>query len=178
MLVPFSFSALLALYVLPNLVSARTGPARVWSHGVTKRATLFAPLSYSAGQISDGVAGNASAEAQAVCTQPFADIDLSTVSQTDMDNLETFREAAETAETAQFDPQIDAASGTAADSLQVGKIKNKVLKLTCEVQQLQSKQAQGSDVTSDLATEQKKLDTNIKTDQASAGQASTGVVSA
>jgi hypothetical protein len=44
------------------------------------------------------------------------------------------REAAESAETDEFDPQIDAATGTLADELQVGKIKNKVLKLTGEVQ--------------------------------------------
>ena len=44
------------------------------------------------------------------------------------------REAAETAETAQFDPAIDAASGAEATALQNGKIQNKVLKLTGEVQ--------------------------------------------
>jgi hypothetical protein len=44
------------------------------------------------------------------------------------------REAAEDAETSQFNPQIDAASGDAKKALQVGKIKNKVLKLAGEVQ--------------------------------------------
>ena len=46
------------------------------------------------------------------------------------------REAAEDAETAQFNPAIAAESGAEADALQVGKIKNKVLKLTGEVQVL------------------------------------------
>ena len=44
------------------------------------------------------------------------------------------REAAESAETDDFDPQIDAATGATADALSVGKTKNKVLKLTAEVQ--------------------------------------------
>lgn len=55
---------------------------------------------------SDGVAGNAAAQAQAVCTTPFAGVNLATVSQTDLNNLEAFREAAESAETVQFVPQV------------------------------------------------------------------------
>lgn len=63
------------------------------------------------------------------------------------------RQAAEAAETDEFNPAIDAASGAAADALQNGKIKNKVLKLTGEVQVLKIKlaqaQASGAD-TSDI----------------------------
>lgn len=55
---------------------------------------------------SDGVAGNAASQAQAVCTTPFAGVNLATVSQTDLNNLEAFREAAESAETVQFVPQV------------------------------------------------------------------------
>ncbi len=55
------------------------------------------------------------------------------------DDIETMRQAAEAAETDDFNPAIDAASGDAADALQVGKIKNKVLKLTGEVQVLNIK---------------------------------------
>lgn len=44
--------------------------------------------------------------------------------------------AAVDAEDADFNPAIDAASGAAADALNVGKTKNKVLKLTGEVQTL------------------------------------------
>ena len=70
---------------------------------------------------------------------PFANVDLTTVSSDVLEAMNNMREAAESAETDQFDPQIDAASGAAADALQVGKIKNKVLKLTGEVQVLNIK---------------------------------------
>ncbi len=75
--------------------------------------------------------------------------------------MNTMREAAEDAETSLFNPAIAAASGAAADALQNGKIANKVLKLTGEVQVLNIKiakaQASGADTAdleSDLATEQ------------------------
>ncbi|KAJ7481906.1 hypothetical protein FB451DRAFT_1030195, partial [Mycena latifolia] len=141
----------------------------------------FALQDYSAFQISDGVAGNAEAEANAVFVDPFPS-DLSTVDATSLANLNTMREAAESAETDLFNPQIAAASGDAAAALQVGKIKNKVLKLTGEVQGIKIKIAQataaGEDTTSlesDLAEEQTKLSNNIATDVKSAGDASQGV---
>ncbi|EIM83059.1 uncharacterized protein STEHIDRAFT_124365 [Stereum hirsutum FP-91666 SS1] len=125
----------------------------------------FALQDYADFQISDGVAGTAEAEANAVFVDPFAGVDLATVDSTSLDNLQTMREAAESAETDDFNPQIDAASGDAADALQVGKIKNKVLKLTGEVQGLNIKIAQAqangddtSDLESDLAAEQEKVD--------------------
>jgi hypothetical protein len=131
--------------------------------------------SYADFQISDGVGGQAKEQADAVFTSewylthgsrpflkhncyaaPFAGLDLATVDSATLDAINTMREAAESAETDQFDPQIDAASGAEgeqmffslrsandlmsvamvplADALQVGKIKNKVLKLTAEVQ--------------------------------------------
>lgn len=112
------------------------------------------------------------------------------------------REAAESAETDQFDPQISAASGAAADALQVGKIKNKVLKLTGEVQvlnikvraffdfcfeggtltdfqqiaQAKAKGSDTSDLESQLNDEQTKLNTDVSTDKSNAGKASQGVV--
>ncbi|KAM0752882.1 hypothetical protein T439DRAFT_354356 [Meredithblackwellia eburnea MCA 4105] len=131
---------------------------------------VFAPLSFADGQISDGIAGNAQARAQAVCVDPFSNTSLADVSAEDLDNLQTFREAAETAETDLFNPAIDAASGAAKTALSNGKIANKVLKLTCEVQALKIKGAQGQDVGSDIAAEQSKLDKNISTDKAAAGQ--------
>ncbi|KAJ6597535.1 hypothetical protein DFH09DRAFT_1071545 [Mycena vulgaris] len=141
----------------------------------------FALLDYSQFQISSGVAGTAEAEANAVFVTPFP-ADLTTVDATSLDNLGTMREAAESAETDLFNPQIAAASGAAADALQVGKIKNKVLKLTGEVQQIKIRIAQaavaGEDTSSletDLATEQTKLATNIATDVKSAGAASQAV---
>ena len=68
---------------------------------------------------------------------PFAGVNLATVDSATLDAVQTMREAAESAETDQFNPAIDAASGAAATALQNGKIKNKVLKLTGEVQALQ-----------------------------------------
>ncbi|KAJ7677592.1 hypothetical protein B0H17DRAFT_1206874 [Mycena rosella] len=148
----------------------------------SKRAAFsFALQSYDQFQISDGVAGTAEAEANAVFVDPFP-ADLTTVDATSLANLGTMREAAESAETDSFDPQIAAASGADAAALQVGKIKNKVLKLTGEVQQIKIKIAQataaGQDTSSletDLATEQTKLTTNIATDVKSAGATSKGV---
>jgi hypothetical protein len=87
-------------------------------------------FSYADFQISDGKGGTAEQEANAVFVDPFKGVDLATVSSTDLDNVQTMREAAEAAETDDFNPQIDAATGAAADALNVGKIKNKVLKLT------------------------------------------------
>ncbi|KAJ6605073.1 hypothetical protein B0H10DRAFT_1922793, partial [Mycena sp. CBHHK59/15] len=146
------------------------------------RAFSFALQSYDQFQISDGVAGNAQAEANAVFVDPFP-ADLTTVDATSLANLGTMREAAEDAETSEFNPQIAAASGATAAALQVGKIKNKVLKLTGEVQQIKIKIAQaaaaGDDTSSleaDLATEQTKLTTNIALDVKSNGAASQSVV--
>lgn len=106
------------------------------SSEITRRATLFIPLDYTDGQISyvlfssilssitshaplfsfdleltcldysDGTAGSAQEEADAVCRAPFANVDLSTVSQEDLKNLATFRSAAESAETELFNPQV------------------------------------------------------------------------
>ncbi|KAH9932508.1 uncharacterized protein B0H18DRAFT_1135084 [Fomitopsis serialis] len=138
--------------------------------------------SYADFQISDGTGGDAEAQANAVFVDPFAGIDLSTVDAATVSTMTTMRKAAESAETDDFNPQIDAASGDAADALQVGKIKNKVLKLTGEVQVLNIKIAQAqatgddtSDLESQLADEQTKLTTNIATDTDNAGKTSQGV---
>lgn len=72
-------------------------------------------------------------------TDPFNNTDLTTISSDTLDAMNNMREAAESAETDDFDPQIDAASGATADALSVGKTKNKVLKLTAEVQVLNIK---------------------------------------
>ena len=118
-------------------------------------------LSYADFQISDGVAGNAQAEANAVFVDPLAGLDLASLPDSVAKNVETMRKAAEAAETDDFNPAIDAASGDAADALEAGKIKNKVLKLTGEVQALKIKlakaQAAGddtSDVEDKIAEEQ------------------------
>ncbi|KAF8311767.1 hypothetical protein DL93DRAFT_2060656, partial [Clavulina sp. PMI_390] len=130
---------------------------------------------YDTFQISDGTAGNAQAQANAILT-PFSGRDLSTVSSAELTALQNMREAAETAETAQFNPAIAAASGAAKTALQNGKIKNKVLKLTLEVQGLQIQAAQGKNTASQITAETTKLNNNIALDTKAAGQASKGVV--
>ncbi|KAI0636281.1 hypothetical protein C8Q77DRAFT_1072055 [Trametes polyzona] len=142
----------------------------------------FAVQDYAAFQISDGTAGNAEAQANAVFVDPFAGVDLATLDDSVAKNMETMRKAAEAAETDKFNPAIKAASGADADALQAGKIKNKVLKLTGEVQVLKIKlakaQASGDDtssIESKIAEEQKKLSTNIATDKKNAGKPSKGV---
>jgi hypothetical protein len=107
-----------------------------WKSHITLygHAHVKALSSYSQFQISDGVGGDAQAQANAVFVDPFANTDLTTVSSDVLEAMNNMREAAESAETDDFDPQIAAASGATADALQVGKIKNKVLKLTGEVQ--------------------------------------------
>lgn len=162
--------------VFAGYVSAAPVPGR----SVFRRA--FAAQDYASFQISDGVAGNAQAEANAVFVDPFNGVDLATVG-ADAATVESMRKLAEAAETDQFNPAIAAATGADATALQNGKIKNKVLKLTGETQAIKIKlavaQAAGddtSDLETKLATEQKKLDTNIATDKKNAGAASKGVV--
>ncbi|CAK5274945.1 unnamed protein product [Mycena citricolor] len=160
---------------------AATGATLAATGGSAAGTFDFAVQQYSSFQISDGKAGTAQAQADAIFVAPFP-ADLTTVSASALANLNTMRLAAEAAETGKFNPQIAAASGAAATALQNGKIKNKVLKLTAEVQGLKIKlaqaQAKGSSTSSiqtSLATEQKKLSNNIALDTKAAGQASKGV---
>ncbi|KAJ7165377.1 hypothetical protein C8R46DRAFT_1074697 [Mycena filopes] len=146
-----------------------------------RAAGALALQDYADFQISDGVGGNALAEANAVFVTPLG-TDLTAVDATSLDNLGTMREAAESAETDEFNPQIEAASGAAADALSVGKTKNKVLKLVGETQQIKVKIAQaaaaGKSTTAleaSLATETTKLNTNIALDVKNKGKASQGV---
>ncbi|KAL1718780.1 hypothetical protein EV715DRAFT_252306 [Schizophyllum commune] len=160
--------------------SAAKASSTASSSSSSAAAGSFQLLDYADFQISDGVAGDAEAEANAVFVDPFDGVDLASVDETTLDNIQTMREAAEDAETEKFNSAIEAASGDEADALQVGKIKNKVLKLTGEVQALKIKIAQAGGDTADLedklAEEQKKLDTNIATDKKSAGATSQSVV--
>ncbi|PCH35962.1 hypothetical protein WOLCODRAFT_140140 [Wolfiporia cocos MD-104 SS10] len=183
--ITFAFPAFVALAaVLSAPVSFDNGVHTLtkYSTGTTFVAESFKAQSYNDFQISDGVAGDAQSEANAVFVDPFDGVDLSTVDSNTVQTMNTMREAAESAETDEFDPQIEAASGSEATELQNGKIKNKVLKLTGEVQVLNIKIAQAqakgedtSDLESDLADEQAKLETNIATDVKNAGQVSKGV---
>ncbi|ORY66279.1 uncharacterized protein BCR38DRAFT_483920 [Pseudomassariella vexata] len=136
-----------------------------------KRALTFRP--YSEFQVSDGVAGNALEEVQAKF--PIDTSDLANVSDADLAIIQAARETAESAETDAFNSAVESASGDAADALQNGKIKNKVLKLFLETTALQIKQAQGEDNQDKIDEEQKKLDTNIATDKKNAGATSQSV---
>lgn len=164
-----------------------------------KRAAVLTKRAYADFQVSGGVAGNALAEVQAKFPVSFPlsfstgptlstrqtdtayqidETNLAGVAAADVAILKAARTTAENAETETggFNDAIAAASGTAADALTVGKIKNKVLKLKLEVLNLQIDQAQnGGDNTAKIATEQKKLDTNIATDKKSAGKTSQSV---
>lgn len=74
-----------------------------------------------------------------------------------------------------FNPAIAAATGAEKAALEAGKTKNKVLKLMATKLELEIEAAQGKDTSAKLAAELKKLNNNIATDAARAGQASTAV---
>ncbi|KAF9059781.1 hypothetical protein BDP27DRAFT_1371143 [Rhodocollybia butyracea] len=192
-------------FFLAGIASAAPIPAKVGLIARANATTTFTEEPYSEFQISDGVGGTAVDQANAVFVgkshvgqchfffakcflEPFANVDLTTISADTLDAINSMRLAAESAETDEFDPQIDAASGaTGTDfqcsaALQVGKIKNKVLKLTAEIEDINIKiaqaQASGADTSSlesDLSSEQTKLNSNIALDQANAGKMSQGV---
>lgn len=90
-----------------------------------KRALTF--RTYNDMSISEGIAGNAEAEAAAVWAEGLDLSDLTAISADDLAILKVERENAEDAETEAFNPAIDTASGAIADSLQCGKIKYKFL---------------------------------------------------
>ncbi|KAI3322934.1 small secreted protein [Xylariaceae sp. AK1471] len=138
------------------------------------QAGVFTQETYNDISISGGTAGNAANEALAV----FSALDtnnLAGVAKEDLDFLNSVNQICNDAEDEAFNPAIDAASGDAADALQRGKIKNKVLKLTASVLKLQAQVAQGEDVSDDLDTEQTKLNNNIKQDEDEAGNTSTAL---
>ncbi|OLN86841.1 hypothetical protein CCHL11_04597 [Colletotrichum chlorophyti] len=136
-----------------------------------RQANVFSTQTFNDLSISGGTAGNAKQEAlDKLAGLPT---DLSTVSKADLDFLNSVNQIANKAEKEAYNPAIEAATGEEADALQRAKIKNKVLKLTATMLKLQAQQAQGEDVAEKMATEQKKLDNNIKQDEAEAGKAST-----
>jgi hypothetical protein len=106
---------------------------------------------------------------------------LASVSASDLDIISKAAQVSEDAEVEAggFNDAIAAAGGTnsaAGASLQIGKIKNKVLKLQTDVLRLQIKQAQGDDtVAAQLAQQQTKLATNVALDVKAAGQKSTSI---
>ncbi|EAQ93329.1 hypothetical protein CHGG_01564 [Chaetomium globosum CBS 148.51] len=128
---------------------------------------------YADFQVSSGVAGDALAEVNAKF--PIDQSDFASVDAEDLAIIKAARETAEAAETQAggFNEAIEAAGGKntpEGQALQAGKIKNKVLKLQLQVLALQIEAAQGKDTAEKLAKQQKKLDKNVKEDEAAAGQ--------
>ncbi|OTB19129.1 hypothetical protein K445DRAFT_8191 [Daldinia sp. EC12] len=146
--------------------------ALVAAYAAFAQAGVFTKQNYDDISISGGVAGNAEQEALAV----FSALDmnnLATADKDDIDFLKSVNSICNDAEDEAFNPAIDDADGEEADALQRGKIKNKVLKLEATMIRLMIEQAQGKDVSADIAKEQKKLNNNIKQDEDEAGKPST-----
>ncbi|KAF2137995.1 uncharacterized protein K452DRAFT_361480 [Aplosporella prunicola CBS 121167] len=145
----------------------------------TKRA-LQSGMKYADFQISDGKAGDALNEA--LQKFPIDMNNLASVSDSDHEIIKNAREIAESAEADEggFNDAIDQAGedSSEGEALQVGKIKNKVLKLALESMDLMIKQAQGDDdgdVQEKLDKEMKKLKTNVQEDQDSKGKTSKAI---
>lgn len=168
----------------PLSTSSTPAPAAPAAEPVARRQSAFdfPELPYSQFQISSTPGGIAAQEAAAQFLTPFNGVDLATVPAAVEAALANMREAAEAAELDLFNPQIDAASGAEAAALEVGKVKNKVLKHTIFLQlfniRLAKAQAEGKDtskIQTDIADRQKKLATNTALDQANRGKASKSV---
>ncbi|KAJ2894065.1 uncharacterized protein MKZ38_007960 [Zalerion maritima] len=195
------FSKLAVISLAASVIALPSGNGI--SHQQIKKRALEVQ-DYADFQISDGVAGNALDEVAEkfpvsracprcgsqhpnlltfrVSPPPPGQIDesdLANVSQDDLDILKAARETAEAAEVdaGGFNDAIDAAGEDTdeGEALQVGKIKNKVLKLKLEVLALQVEQAQGEDNQDKIDEEQTKLDANVATDEDSAGATSQSV---
>lgn len=160
------FSTLTLLFALTATTLSAPTPA----HSVKRALTA---KSYNDFSVSSGVAGSALAEVNANFPVPS---DLSTVSASDLTIISDAAKVSEQTEVATggFNDAIEAAGGqgtTEGKALQVGKIKNKVLKLQTDVLRLQIQAAQGKAGLEDqIATQQKKLDTNVALDEAAKGQ--------
>ncbi|KAG8732979.1 hypothetical protein FRC11_009603 [Ceratobasidium sp. 423] len=167
-----------ALLASASFVSSRP-LSRTRSIATAKRqAQVFALKDYADFQISTGVAGDALARAEAVFKTPLDGVDLATVSDEDLDNLNTMRGAASKFETTDFNPAIKAATGEEAAALQRGKIANKVLKnlgsvMVASIKEAKAKAAgdDASEFTTTIAEETKKMNKNAATDKADAGKA-------
>ncbi|KAI8942295.1 hypothetical protein NX059_000374 [Plenodomus lindquistii] len=133
---------------------------------------VLADTTFNDISIAGGVAGNAEAEALAV----FSALDLENpenIDPADLAFLGAVNDVANDAEVEAFNPAVEAATGDEAAQIQNGKIKNKVLKLTATVIELEAKQAQGdASVAAKLEEETTKLNNNIALDTEAAGQVS------
>ncbi|CAE6533457.1 unnamed protein product [Rhizoctonia solani] len=173
-----SYFFIYALLASVSFVSSRPLSRTRSNTTVKRQAQIFALKDYADFQISTGVAGDALARAEAVFKAPLDGIDLGTVSDEDLDNLNTMRGAASKFETTDFNPAIKAATGEEAAALQRGKIANKVLKnlgsvMVASIKEAKAKAAgeDASEFTATIAEETKKMNKNAATDKADAGKA-------
>ncbi|KAG8744733.1 hypothetical protein FRC10_009498 [Ceratobasidium sp. 414] len=162
-------------------VAAVAVPAPALASGNVSTAADFILQKYADFQISSTPAGNAQAEADAVFVDMFKGVDLNSIPSATLAAMSNMRSAAEDAE-ANFVSAIAAAGGqstTKGAELQVGLIKNKVLKLTGLLQIDTIKKAQGAtDQDAKIADIQTKLANNVKQDTANAGKTSLSFLSA
>ena len=118
---------------------------------------------------SSGTAGDAEAEANAKNPTPA---NLSAVSTADLQTLQAEKKVVDAADK-DFDPAIKAANNNSTKkALKNGKNKNKVLKITVEVLELEIQKAKGKNTTAKIDKQKKKLDKAVKLDKAAAGQQS------
>jgi len=170
----FIFSLVASALALPSGVDKRNNHSK----GVNRRAVLGVQ-DYSEFQVSDGVAGNALAEVLAKF--PISESDFANVDPEDLAILKAARKTAENAETETggFNEAIEVAGGKDTPqgrALQIGKVKNKVLKLQLQVMALQIEQLQdGEDRSEKLQQQLTKLAKNVELDEAEAGNPSQSV---
>ncbi|TLS26846.1 hypothetical protein PpBr36_05206 [Pyricularia pennisetigena] len=163
------------------LALATTAVALPTSHQLDKRAGILKKEPYAQFQVSDGVGGDALAEVQKKF--PIDEAKIASLDPADLQIIKDARLTAEKAETEAFDPAIAKATGEEKNELEVGKIKNKVLKLQLEVQGIEAELAQTKTLDAKekkkkeakLEEEKKKLTTNIAEDKKNAGKKSKSV---
>lgn len=98
-----SSTFLFALLASTSLVSGRPlSRTRRSADVLAKRQSIFPLKDYADFQISTGSAGDCLARAEAVFKTPLDGVDLGTVSEEDLDNLNTMRGAASKFETTDF----------------------------------------------------------------------------
>lgn len=184
-----------AALLLSLLTSTFALPTTTITTRLVKRAILSSQP-YSQFQVSNGVGGNALAEVntkfpvhplhslspkQTLTPPQFNEANLATIDPTDLEIIKAAGETAEQAEVGAggFNEAIAAAGGTNSATgkvLQVGKIKNKVLKLQLSVLRLGAEVAQGrGDRATKLQEQRTKLAKNVELDRAAAGQRSQSV---
>ncbi|ORY61545.1 uncharacterized protein BCR38DRAFT_411409 [Pseudomassariella vexata] len=153
------------------------------SNPMLKRVSvLLRPQRYAEFQISDGVAGQALAEVAQKFPVDTILRDPASVTPDDLAILKAARQTAENAETETggFNDAIAKANATQPGSavvraLQLGKNKNKILKLQLLLLTRTIEVSQGHGNQTALTETSRKLNHNVALDEAAAGQPSKGV---